>query len=149
MKLFDSKVIRNIDAQTIKLENITSLELMERAASAVTDEITARWAQSTPVIVFAGKGNNGGDGLAIARMLIRLGYDVTTHLFNPSGGLSEDCDANRQVPFNIEGAKLIEVCKSFIMPGLEANHLVIDAIFGTRLTTPVSGGFGEIGRAHV
>ena len=144
MKLFDSKVIRNIDAQTIKLENITSLELMERAASAVTDEITARWAQSTPVIVFAGKGNNGGDGLAIARMLIRLGYDVTTYLFNPSGGLSEDCDANRQALFNIEGAKLIEVCKSFNMPVLEENHLVIDAIFGTGLNTPVSGGFGAL-----
>ena len=91
MKIFNTKEIKNIDALTVRYEGITSLELMERAALAAADEIMARWTQKIPVIIFAGKGNNGGDGLAIARILTKFGYDVTTYLFNPSGKLSKDC----------------------------------------------------------
>ena len=125
MKIFNTKEIKNIDALTVRYEGITSLELMERAALAAADEIMARWTQKIPVIIFAGKGNNGGDGLAIARILTKFGYDVTTYLFNPSGKLSKDCQKNKEALKETDNAKLIEVNKSLDMPSLDGDILVI------------------------
>ena len=67
---------------TIEHEPIRSIDLMERAAKAVTRVITERWDTRTPVVVFAGPGNNGGDALAVARMLGEQGYQVSAYLFN-------------------------------------------------------------------
>ena len=55
---------------------------MERAAKAITRAITEEWSTHTPIVVFAGPGNNGGDALAVARLLINEGYKVNTFLFN-------------------------------------------------------------------
>ena len=55
---------------------------MERAAKALTRAIEEEWSNRTPVVVFAGPGNNGGDALAVARMLSEDGYDVSVYLFN-------------------------------------------------------------------
>ena len=69
MKIFPSSSIKKLDAYTIEHEPIASIDLMERAAQALTKAITERWDITTPVTVFAGPGNNGGDALAAARML--------------------------------------------------------------------------------
>ena len=69
MKIFPSSSIKKLDAYTIEHEPIASIDLMERAAQALTKAITERWDITTPVTVFAGPGNNGGDALAVARML--------------------------------------------------------------------------------
>ena len=74
MKIFTNEAIRKIDSETIANEGITELELMERAASAVTYEIMSRWRTNKRIIIFAGPGNNGGDALAVARMLYEQGY---------------------------------------------------------------------------
>lgn len=69
MKIFPSSSIKKLDAYTIEHEPIASIDLMERAAQALTKAITERWDITTPITVFAGPGNNGGDALAVARML--------------------------------------------------------------------------------
>ena len=70
MKIFTSAQIHELDKYTIEHEPIKSIDLMERAAKALTQVITDTWSSATPIIVFAGPGNNGGDALAVARMLI-------------------------------------------------------------------------------
>lgn len=69
MKIFPSSSIKKLDAYTIEHEPIASIDLMERAAQALTKAITNRWNPETPVTIFAGPGNNGGDALAVARMM--------------------------------------------------------------------------------
>ena len=82
---------------------------MERAAKAITQAITDQWGSATPIVVFAGPGNNGGDALAVARMLIDRNYDVTAYLFNISGHLSEDCAVNKKRLEEKRAKALVEV----------------------------------------
>lgn len=84
MKIFNTGVIRQLDKYTIEHEPVSSIDLMERAASAVTFEIIARWKRDTRIVIFAGPGNNGGDALAVARMLTEEGYKPEIYLFNPT-----------------------------------------------------------------
>ena len=97
MKIFPSSSIKKLDAYTIEHEPIASIDLMERAAQALTKAITNRWNPETPVTIFAGPGNNGGDALAIARMMAEKGYKVEVFLFNTKGELSPDCQANKEL----------------------------------------------------
>ena len=64
MKIFTSSQIHELDKYTIENEPISSIDLMERAARALTQAIMDTWDVETPVVVFAGPGNNGGDALA-------------------------------------------------------------------------------------
>ena len=97
MKIFPSSSIKKLDAYTIEHEPIASIDLMERAATALTKAIMNRWSRETPVTVFAGPGNNGGDALAVARMLSEKGYKTEVYLFNPKGELSPDCQTNKEL----------------------------------------------------
>lgn len=144
MKLFFTKDIKSIDEQTIKEQEITSLELMERAAGAVADEIMARWTARTPIVLFAGPGNNGGDALAVARILAESGYKTAAYLFNPKQKLSHDCQKNKVALENTPGAECIEVTKEFTPPALTPNTLVIDGLFGTGLKEAITGGFASV-----
>ena len=74
MKIFNSGALAEIDNATCETQNIDSIELMERAANAAACEIIARFLPSQRIVVVAGPGNNGGDALATARMLIEQGY---------------------------------------------------------------------------
>ena len=94
MKIFTSAQIHELDKYTIEHEPIESIDLMERAAKAITRAITEMWHNDTPMVVFAGPGNNGGDALAVARMLAEAGYSISVYLFMISGQLSEACAAN-------------------------------------------------------
>ena len=96
MKIFTSNQIHELDKYTIEHEPISSLDLMERAAKVLTHAMMGVWSVSTPVVVFAGPGNNGGDALAVARMLAEQGYRVSAYLFNISGHLSPDCATNKK-----------------------------------------------------
>lgn len=96
MKIFTSAQIHELDNYTIEHEPVKSIDLMERAAKVLTRAITHRWPQTVPVITFAGPGNNGGDALAVSRMLTEQGYQVHTFLFNINGHLSADCAENKR-----------------------------------------------------
>ena len=75
MKIFPTSGIRQLDAYTIEHEPIASIDLMERAARALADAIMEQWPDTeTPFTVFAGPGNNGGDALAVARLMAGQGY---------------------------------------------------------------------------
>ena len=95
MKIFTSAQMRELDQYTIEHEPIRSIDLMERAAKALTHAIMEEWSNRTPVVVFAGPGNNGGDALAVARLLHGEGYQVKVILFNITDKLSEDCALNK------------------------------------------------------
>lgn len=144
MKLFLTKDIKDIDAQTLKEEALAPIELMERAAAAVTDEITARWSVRTPVVLFAGPGNNGGDALAVARLLTEAGYKTASYLFNPKSKLSAECQKNKTALENTPNAEFHEVVREFMPPELTDETLVIDGLFGSGMNAPVSGGFASV-----
>ena len=94
MKILSCTQQKEADNFTIAHENILSINLMEKAASLITEEICRRWDNSRRMIVFAGSGNNGGDAVAVARMLFLKNYKVEVFLFNTKGTLSDDCMTN-------------------------------------------------------
>lgn len=145
MKIFNTAELRNIDRYTIENEGITSMELIERVAEAVTTEITLRWRASKPVVVFAGPGNNGADGLSVARLLAEQGYKVHIYLFNIGGSkLTVECAACRDMLAGVDGVTMTEVIDTFMMPDLHRNYLIIDALFGSGLREPLKGGFSYL-----
>ena len=146
MKIFTSTQIHELDKYTIAHEPISSVDLMERAAKALTVAVMAEWSTATPIILFAGPGNNGGDALAMARMRLEQGYNVTAYLFNISGHLSEDCAANKARLIEKRAKALIEVKEEFEPPRLEENTLVIDGLFGSGLNKPLAGGFASLAK---
>lgn len=144
MKIFPTQSIKELDAYTIEHEPVASIDLMERASRALAEAIAKRWKAETPVTVFAGPGNNGGDALAVARMLAEAGYRVTAYLFNTKGGLSPDCQTNRERLLEVENVDFEEVTSQFVPPVLTDGHLVVDGLFGSGLNKPLSGGFAAV-----
>ncbi len=145
MKIFTSAQIHELDHYTMEHEPIRSIDLMERAAKALTRAITDSWTNTTPVVVFAGPGNNGGDALAVARMLAEQNFKVSVYLFNINGKLSEDCAKNQQRILDSRKIKdFFEVRDEFDPPVLEKNMLIIDGLFGSGLNKPLSGGFASL-----
>ncbi|MET4108444.1 NAD(P)H-hydrate dehydratase [Hymenobacter sp. UYP22] len=142
MKLLSAAQTRTLDQATIKAQGITSLELMERAATALLDWLLTqlRPAYATPFHLFCGPGNNGGDGLALARLLHEAGYTPTVWLL-PAGKYSADFLANLQrLPADVACDEL----KSARFPELPADAVLVDALFGTGLSRPLTGVVAEV-----
>ena len=135
-----------LDAYTIEHEPIASIDLMERAAKAIVNELTAQWPEKedTRFVIFAGPGNNGGDALAVARLLAEKGYHPEAYLFNTTGKLSADCEANRDLLTLAEGVNFYEVTTQFTPPKLTEDDVIIDGLFGSGLNKPLSGGFASL-----
>lgn len=142
MKIFNNDALRAIDRATIENEGVTSMELIERAAEAISLEIMSRWRTNKRVSVFAGSGNNGADALVVARLLIEQGYETEIYLFNVGGNkLSKECRQCRDNLLEIEGVNFTEVIDNFNLPALGPEHLVVDGLFGSGLNKSLSGGF--------
>ena len=133
MKILSSSQIRAVDAYTIEHEPISSIDLMERAAEACVDWINNNFFGCRKIAVFAGPGNNGGDGLAIARMLHEMKYEVSVYMLTESGCLLPDALINYQ------RLRDIIVLTEDTMPELTPPTVVIDALFGTGLSRPLDG----------
>lgn len=145
MKIFTAAQIHELDKYTIAHEPVKSIDLMERAAKAFTEAIMEQWTEHTPVVVFAGPGNNGGDALAVARLLAQKHYRVDVFLFNIHDKLSEDCGINKQRLLDASMANsFTEISVNFDPPELKSDTLVIDGLFGTGLNKPLSGGFASL-----
>ncbi len=137
MKVFTSDKIRQIDAYTIDHEPIASIDLMERAASRLFEWIVKNYPNEKRFIVFAGPGNNGGDGVAIARMLAQEGFDVGLYVLSASE-YSEDLKINIQ-RLNAQGIITpIFIDSNSSIPDILCDSIVIDALFGSGLTRPLS-----------
>lgn len=139
MKIFTAAQIREGDAYTIRREPVTSLDLMERAATRCSEWIAARYPPTCPLFLFCGTGNNGGDGLAISRLLLEKGYRVHTAMVYTRKQLSADCAANLQRLEHTYGANLRAVYGPGDWPSLPADAVVVDALFGTGLNRPLQG----------
>ncbi len=145
MQIYVGTQIKAWDTYTIEHEPVRSIDLMERAAEAVSNVITQRWDKDIAVVVLAGPGNNGGDALAVARMLTEKGYSVDTYLFNTTGKLSDGCMHNMKLLQNTSRLKkFVEVTTNFEPPHLDQCTIVIDGLFGSGLNKPLSGGFASL-----
>ena len=144
MKILSCAQQKEADAYTIEHDSILSINLMEKAASLITDAICRRWNKSHRIVVFAGPGNNGGDAVAVARMLHLKNYQVQVVLFNIKGNLSEDCLTNIKRLQECGFTNYTEVSTQFDPPKLSADDIVIDGLFGTGLNMPLSGGFAAV-----
>ncbi len=140
MKIFNSSQIREIDTYTIKHEPIQSIDLMERAATACAKWIFANNFTNKTFIFFVGPGNNGGDGLVLARLLLNKRYNVRVFVVEFSTRRSPDCLTNLKRLENVKRAELHYIkAESKDFPKLSDKDIVIDAIFGTGLTRKLEG----------
>lgn len=136
MKIFSASQIKNWDAYTISNEPVKSIQLMERAATACFNWLTENNLIQQQVYVFCGKGNNGGDGLVIARLLLQKKYKVKTFILESANKGTTDFE------INLERLHKATVQISFIsglgtFPLIPHHTLVIDALFGTGLNKPL------------
>lgn len=138
VKIFSVSQIREWDKYTIQHEPVSSLSLMERAATACSNWITHHFKGNPSFKIFCGKGNNGGDGLAIARHLIEKKYPVTIYIIGEGGASLEfEKNLNRLKALTNE-IYFPENDEPF--PNLK-NEIVVDALFGTGLNKNPSGLF--------
>ncbi|WP_278423921.1 NAD(P)H-hydrate dehydratase [Bacteroides clarus] len=144
MKIFPTIQIKELDAYTIENEPVSSIDLMERASRALARAMSERWSAETPFTVFAGPGNNGGDALAVSRLLAERGCRVEVYLFNTKGTLSPDCETNKERLAGVAGIDFHEITTQFVPPVLTAEHVVVDGLFGSGLNKPLSGGFAAV-----
>jgi ADP-dependent NAD(P)H-hydrate dehydratase / NAD(P)H-hydrate epimerase len=144
MKIFRCDQIKKIDDYTVKHEPITSIDLMERAAGQLLNWIRERYRRSDRFRIFVGPGNNGGDGLALARMLYTSRYVVELYYIEFTDKTSGLWELNRhrlKSETNLE-LKCISSIDDF--PLIDSDEIIIDAIFGSGLTRPVEGLPGQI-----
>ena len=139
MKILSGAQIREADAYAISHEPITSEALMERAAKAFTDEFVKFYPDSLDIIVFCGHGNNGGDGLAIARMLLDRNYRVDVCIVKTGNNYSKDFLVNHERLSRMTTAQISDLEEISALPDIEQDAIVIDAIFGTGLSRPTEG----------
>lgn len=138
MKILSAQQMRAADEATIKLEKISSLELMERAATQVFNLVHNRLQGSpVPIHIFCGLGNNGGDGLVISRLLLEHGYSVKTYIVNFSDNRSKDFLVNYDRLKEIASEWPVQLKSEQDFPVLEHQDMVIDAIFGIGLNRPI------------
>lgn len=142
MKFFSTSQIRELDQYTIEHEPIASIELMERAAWALSYEFIEHFPKAKGVCIFAGQGNNGGDALALARMLLKSGYEVSSILIH-SNSISADCEANKEHLISKFPNSLQELTSQFIAPEISADIIIVDGLFGSGLSRPITGIFAE------
>ena len=127
MKILDAPTIKKADETTIKIQGITSLELMERAATQAYLWLKREFPdKETLFYLFCGQGNNGGDGLVIARLLSNDGYRVAACICETAGSPTPDFKANLE-KLNELG---IELNNKEIPEYTEGKLVIIDAIFG-------------------
>ncbi len=146
MLVLTGKQFRELDAYTIEHEPVASVDLMERAAMALAERVSKRWPSPREIFVFSGSGGNGGDGLAMARLLSQRGYEVSAWLFNTKGHLNPDCETNKLRLADLPQVRFTEVSQGFDFPHIPEEAVVIDALFGTGLNSPLSGGFAQLVR---
>jgi len=139
MKIFTAAQIRACDSYTIHAEAIHSSELMERAATKAVTWIKDHYNRDTLFVVLCGAGNNGGDGLAIARLLHLRGHGVKAFLLHLSKDLSPDCQANLQRLQMTDPALVSIVEQDTFITDIPKHIVIIDAILGTGLNRPVQG----------
>ncbi len=143
MKILSAKQTREADKFTIENEPISSLDLMERAVNGLVREISTHFSENTHFRIYCGKGNNGGDGLALARMLCRRACPVEVVIVEHSENSSDDFATNLD---RLKGSKAVvshlESMDDWQPPGEDL--MLIDGILGSGLSRPLEGLIAEV-----
>lgn len=137
MKIFSKEQIYKGDQLTAEKQNISSTELMERAGIQIFNWIHQRMqGAQVPIHVFCGIGNNGGDGLVLARQLVNYGYNVHTYVVNCSDKRTKDFLINydRIKQTTIKWPTMLN-CKADF-PEINPDDIIVDAVFGIGLNRP-------------
>ncbi len=144
MKIFSREQLAQIDRQTRLDEPISEIDLMERASKALSDWLTACYPVSTRVAVIAGVGNNGGDALAVARMMAEQNYPVTVFLPDLGRQRSEASHINLERLLDQSLVKTVELNDQTEFPSLDEFHLLVDGLYGSGLNRPLEGFVCEV-----
>ena len=138
MKIFSKEQIYEGDKLTAEKQNISSTDLMERAATQIFNWMHMRMqGAQVPIHIFCGIGNNGGDGLVLARHLILDGYNVNTYVINCSDKRSKDFLINYDRIKNVTKKWPILLNCSEDFPEIHPDDIIVDAVFGIGLNRPV------------
>ncbi|HZH73916.1 MAG TPA: NAD(P)H-hydrate dehydratase [Mariniphaga sp.] len=139
MKLFTTKQIGLIDKFTIENEPVADIDLMERAAWKISHWLMKNIPLSGKIIVFAGPGNNGGDALAIARQLAERNYKTELFLMNNNRDLKGSPAVNLQRLKEQKKVPVTMITSIEDFPAVDDEDIIIDGLFGSGLTRPLSG----------
>lgn len=142
-EILTSAQMRAVELAAIESGSVTGLALMERAGAAVVEAIFATWPDlaKARALVLCGPGNNGGDGYVIARLLHARGLAAQAVSFGDPARLPPDAAANHARA----------VAQGLVIPALPErldHDLIIDALFGTGLTRPLTGFDGLIAKVN-
>lgn len=137
IKILSASQIKELDTYTIQHEPAASIELMERACRAFTNWLVEHYDATHRIGIICGTGNNGGDGLGIARLLHEWNYPVKVWIVR--GGVKETTDFQINLQ-RLEGKVSVNEITSEVKPEYFADRtMLIDAIFGSGLSRPVDG----------
>ncbi|MEZ4983936.1 MAG: NAD(P)H-hydrate dehydratase [Saprospiraceae bacterium] len=140
MKILSTQQMKEADRATILHEPIASVDLMERAARAFIRAFMHDFPdRDAPIVVGCGPGNNGGDGLAVARMLHQEAYTVAVYTVWGGAQPSPDCQENldRIQQLRLMPVQVVRAAADF--PAMAKGTVVIDALFGAGLSRPLEG----------
>ncbi|MBT3174119.1 MAG: NAD(P)H-hydrate dehydratase [Lentimicrobiaceae bacterium] len=144
MKILSVDKIRDADAYTIKHEPISSLDLMERASEKLFMWVCEHVDNKKSIEIFVGLGNNGGDGLALGRMLMNEGYEVSINVLRYSDNITDDFQINYDRLLDLDKHVVKNISSLDEFNAVDENTVIIDAIFGSGLSRPVIGFTGKI-----
>ncbi len=139
MKVLNAEQIRAWDQYTIQHEPVTSIDLMERAATKCVEWLEDNDWFVYPFTIFCGKGNNGGDGLAIARMLAERDCTVAVNILEFGNMGTEDFQANLARLHQYPSVTIQFIQDETNIHPLQKQNVVIDALFGSGLSRPLTG----------
>ncbi|MFY0652367.1 MAG: NAD(P)H-hydrate dehydratase [Cyclobacteriaceae bacterium] len=141
-KILSAEQIRRADQFTIENQPIASIDLMEKASKAFVSWFLKKFGIAKHAKVFAGTGNNGGDGLAISRLLIEHGCSVHTYFIGNVDKSSPDFKINYYRLIEIE--RPVALIKQIDLPELHSEDIIIDGLFGSGLSREVGGLYAEL-----
>lgn len=138
MKILNATQIKELDNYTIAHEPITSIDLMERAAKTFVNWFVTKFTdEDKPIYVFCGPGNNGGDGLAVARLLQERFYTVSVFACQIGTDATKDFQKNWERLPRDKDLKIFSIWQDDYLPEIPEEAIVIDAIFGSGLNRPI------------
>jgi hydroxyethylthiazole kinase-like uncharacterized protein yjeF len=138
IKILSVEQIREADAYTIQNEPILSIDLMERAATRCSEWLTSK-ISGQKVKVFCGMGNNGGDGLALVRILLADFIQAEAFIVHHGTSFSEDCFQNLIRLEEVAPEMIFHINHENEIPEIDQNDIIVDALFGSGLSKPVTG----------
>ena len=144
MQILSAEQIRAWDQYTIQYEPISSIDLMERASQKCVNWLLEQGWKNQRYLIFCGKGNNGGDGLAIARLLLEENIPVSVFILEFGKPGTDDFQPNLQLLHTLPSASIHFIQSAENFPAISENDILVDALFGSGLNKPLEGLSSEL-----